>query len=296
MLLEKETALFQKDKIKNDIESLQDEVSDTSSYFWHQDGSGTEAGAHVTEVPQVQFKSNPSGGNLLLQSNSIKIRRATTILAELTNDGLTVYKDGTECASFGATTKITSGTNRISIDSGGIGGGLQFQKYKSTIIDPDSRWSTVWNADEDGIFGHEAFYIGATKGLDLVGKGAGINLYNGTIDLTYAPEADPGITISGYEPFKIYREVIDNYTIAAGAYSTEEFFPPDGAFGNPLCVVGFNVENATSGGIRSSNIYVRGAYLNSDGNGVLKIVNSSSQNSAKIKMTVLILYERFSYL
>ena len=295
MLLEKETALFQKDKIKNDIESLQDEVSNTSSYFWHQDGSGTEAGAHVTEVPQVQFKSNPSGGNLLLQSNSIKIRRATTTLAELTNDGLTVYKDGTECASFGTIVNLTSGDNRISITNGS-GGGLQFKKYKSYIIDPGSRWSTIWNADEDGIHGDEAFYIGATKGLDLVGKGASIDLYNGTIDLTYAPEADPGITISGEEPFKIYREVIDNYTIAASASPTEEFNPPADVVGNPLCVVGFNIENATSGGIRSSNIYVRGAYLNSDGNGVLKIVNSSSQNSAKIKMTVLVLYERFSYL
>lgn len=102
MIFEKETALFQKDKIKDDINGLQDKIGDTPSYFWHQDGTGSEAGAHVTEVPKVEFIVHPSGGNVLLKPIGIYIRNATQKLAQFLSGGLTIYSgDGTTIAHLG---------------------------------------------------------------------------------------------------------------------------------------------------------------------------------------------------
>lgn len=79
------------------------EAQGTSNYFWHVDGSGAESGAHVTEIPQAEFQANPSGGNLLMRSNVIKIRQALITLAELDASGMTVYdSNGVQRAQFGA--------------------------------------------------------------------------------------------------------------------------------------------------------------------------------------------------
>lgn len=60
-------------------------ADNTAQYFWYT-GTGTDTGAHITEIPSTEFIQNPSGSNLLARSNGIAVR-----------DGLT------ELASFGAT-------------------------------------------------------------------------------------------------------------------------------------------------------------------------------------------------
>lgn len=50
-------------------------ANDTSQYFWFT-GTGTDTGAHITEVPREEFLADPTngGGNLLARSNGIAIR------------------------------------------------------------------------------------------------------------------------------------------------------------------------------------------------------------------------------
>lgn len=81
-----------------DAQDAQATADSTAQYFW----ADTD-GAHVTEILKDDFISTPSGGNLLLHSNSIKIRRALITLAELTGSGMTVYdSNGVQRAQFGA--------------------------------------------------------------------------------------------------------------------------------------------------------------------------------------------------
>lgn len=83
-------------------------AEDTNQYFWHTE-TGTDTGAHITEIPQEDFVADPQngGGNLLARSNGIAVR-----------DGLT------ELAMFGASkTQIgqnANGKSRTEIGSDGM--------------------------------------------------------------------------------------------------------------------------------------------------------------------------------
>jgi len=75
-------------------EALED-TEHTAQYFWYRDGNDSEAGAHVTEVPAEDFMQNPSGGNILLRSNAVRLRMALITLAELTGTTFTFYDPNT---------------------------------------------------------------------------------------------------------------------------------------------------------------------------------------------------------
>ncbi len=67
-----------------------DSIDETQQFFWFLNGSGDEAGAHVTEIPSESFRRNPRGGNLLMRSNSVRIRLGTQILSELSANRMTL--------------------------------------------------------------------------------------------------------------------------------------------------------------------------------------------------------------
>lgn len=69
--------------------ALNDKVDNVNQYFWYEE-TGTHAGAHITEVPQDDFKTNPQGGNLLAKSNGLAVRDGTTELATFGADGATI--------------------------------------------------------------------------------------------------------------------------------------------------------------------------------------------------------------
>lgn len=84
-----------------------------NQYFWTKSTGGTTAvptGSYVTEIPREDFESSPAGGNLLLQSSAVKLRLASTILAELVADKVTL-------ASGKATVKYVEGTPPIGTQS-----------------------------------------------------------------------------------------------------------------------------------------------------------------------------------
>ena len=56
-------------------------ASETEQHFWFTSGTGSEAGAHIAELEKIVFEQNPSGGNLLMRSDGVKIRDGTIVLA-----------------------------------------------------------------------------------------------------------------------------------------------------------------------------------------------------------------------
>lgn len=69
-------------------------AGNTNQYFW-MTSTGTDTGAHITEIPQSAFLANPQGGNLLARSNGIAVRDGLTELATFGADGATIGLDGT---------------------------------------------------------------------------------------------------------------------------------------------------------------------------------------------------------
>ena len=66
-------------------------AGNTNQYFWHTE-TGTDTGAHITEVTQEEFLQDPTngGGNLLARSNGIALRNGLIELATLRQSGLDV--------------------------------------------------------------------------------------------------------------------------------------------------------------------------------------------------------------
>ena len=59
-------------------------AGNTAQFFWHTE-TGSDTGAHITEVPREEFLADPSngGGNLLARSNGIAIRNGLTELVSI---------------------------------------------------------------------------------------------------------------------------------------------------------------------------------------------------------------------
>lgn len=69
-------------------------AGNTNQYFWHT-STGTDTGAHITEVPQDEFLADPDngGGNLLARSNGVAVRDGLKELGVFSADGLRVYSN-----------------------------------------------------------------------------------------------------------------------------------------------------------------------------------------------------------
>ena len=61
-------------------------ANDTQQYFWHTE-TGTDTGAHITQVPKDTFLQNPSGSNLLARTDGIAFRQGLNELGVLTSGG-----------------------------------------------------------------------------------------------------------------------------------------------------------------------------------------------------------------
>ena len=78
--------------VRKVVESVRKIAANTNQYFWHTE-TGTDTGAHITEIPQEDFLRDPEhgGGNLLARSNGIAVRDGLTELSQFSANGLDVY-------------------------------------------------------------------------------------------------------------------------------------------------------------------------------------------------------------
>lgn len=75
------------------VETVKDIASNTNQYFWHTE-TGTDTGAHITEIPQEEFLADPEhgGGNLLARSNGVAVRDGLDELSVFSADGARIGK------------------------------------------------------------------------------------------------------------------------------------------------------------------------------------------------------------
>ena len=168
--------------IAEDAYSIAD---DTNQYFWFE-GTGTDTGAHITEIPQEVWKDQSSpyyhaGGNLLARSNGITAR-----------DGLT------ELASFGANgTRIgQSGQTRIEQDY-----------HSMRMIDKDG--NTFFNVSD--LRGNNGTYTVAEKFI-AYSQITFVNLSCTAVDTSYT------ITVNGSSSgFNVSNKTTSGFTLGGAS-------------------------------------------------------------------------------
>ena len=76
------------------VQAVKKIADNTNQYFWHTE-TGTDTGAHITEIPQEDFLADPEngGGNLLARSNGIAVRDGLTELSKFTASGVYLGED-----------------------------------------------------------------------------------------------------------------------------------------------------------------------------------------------------------
>lgn len=73
-----------------DLNAFSDLYSDSTQYFWFESNASATygAGAHVTLVPDTSFISNPTGQNILMNTDGFSIRNGLLPMMTLDNDSL----------------------------------------------------------------------------------------------------------------------------------------------------------------------------------------------------------------
>ena len=97
-----------------DLNALSDLYNDSNQYFWFEgDASATYgAGVHITLSPDTSFIANPTGQNILMNTDGVSIRNGLLPMMTLDNDSLdfnvinTTTGTYNNVASFGSTTIV----------------------------------------------------------------------------------------------------------------------------------------------------------------------------------------------
>lgn len=85
-------------RIQKKLDSAYKIAGNTNQYFWTTE-TGTDTGAHITEVPQEEWNDSTSqnyhtGGNLLARSNGIAVRDGLTEMASFSANGMVIGTEG----------------------------------------------------------------------------------------------------------------------------------------------------------------------------------------------------------
>lgn len=118
-----------------DLNAFSDLYSDSNQYFWFEGNASATygAGVHITLSPDTSFIANPTGQNILMNTDGISIRNGLLPMMTLDNDSLDFnmvdIDTGTlsNAATFGARTRVGrlgTGYSKILIDSTSIESGI----------------------------------------------------------------------------------------------------------------------------------------------------------------------------
>lgn len=107
-----------------DLNAFSDLYSDSTQYFWFESDSTATygAGAHVTLVPDTSFISNPTGQNILMNTDGFSIRNGLLPMMTLDNDSLDFNFVDTTAGTY--TTMATFGLSGMQIYSRDSGNNL----------------------------------------------------------------------------------------------------------------------------------------------------------------------------
>lgn len=140
-------------------------AEDTNQYFWHTE-TGTDTGAHITEIPKDDFLEDPQngGGNLLARSNGIAVRDGLTELATFGASGTQIGK-----SSSGHTTVDSSGFDikQGSYELAKFGYGATKQKtVDGTVTYVNSSYLTLGRRATGSGIGRNSVSVGENNDLD----------------------------------------------------------------------------------------------------------------------------------
>ena len=103
-----------------DLNAFSDLHSDLTQYFWFEPNASATygAGAHVTLVPDTSFISNPTGQNILMNTDGFSIRNGLLPMMTLDNDSLDFNVVDTTEGTYTTTATFTATGAQIGQDSG----------------------------------------------------------------------------------------------------------------------------------------------------------------------------------
>lgn len=142
------------EKVVNAVKTVAENAyriaGNTDQYFWVTE-TGTDTGAHITEIPREDFLADPDngGGNFLARTNGIAIRDGMAELATFSSSGLNV------------TTYDDQGNG---VDIAHLGYGLGSSGPSTTAVKP---YYTLGERRANSIIGNYS----VAEGLDVVASG-----------------------------------------------------------------------------------------------------------------------------
>lgn len=142
------------EKVVNAVKTVAENAyriaGNTDQYFWVTE-TGTDTGAHITEIPREDFLADPDngGGNFLARTNGIAIRDGMAELATFSSSGLNV------------TTYDDQGNG---VDIAHLGYGLGRSGPSTTAVKP---YYTLGERRANSIIGNYS----VAEGLDVVASG-----------------------------------------------------------------------------------------------------------------------------
>ncbi len=103
-----------------DLNAFSDLYSDSTQYFWFESNSSATygAGAHVTLVPDTTFISNPTGQNILMNTDGFSIRNGLLPMMTLDNNSLDFNIVDTTAGTYTKTATFTATGAQIGQSSG----------------------------------------------------------------------------------------------------------------------------------------------------------------------------------
>lgn len=244
ILAEDNITLTSQKKVNDKAEAAKTLAENAAQYFWITE-TGTDTGAHITEVPQEEWNDSTSpnyhkGGNLLARSNGIAVRDGLDEVATFSADGITM-KDSEQNEIFD-----------VSVRSGNITHILRYGY-----------------ASSDGYGG-------------VINLGRTINTFT-SISVTYHPSADPtdvttldfyslpiSIALSDTDLYAFYVTQTNSSTLDISFYSKDS----DG-FGELVCD-NITIEYTTTQITSEMNL---GAYPDDTLTAPLRVGNGTASNA-----------------
>ena len=178
-------------------------AGDTAQHFWVTE-EGSDTGAHITEVTQEEFETDPTngGGNLLARSNGIAVRDGTDELAVFSADGIRIGKSSgahTEIDSYGMRNLNNSGIPFFDIKMDGAQTAMLVTRdgnFVSDTLTADYYPYTVKEIDMPISPVSGSIKLFFNSGYKYSSSAPYTNVFS-TFTFTYGTAASPTVSLSG---------------------------------------------------------------------------------------------------
>lgn len=127
-----------------DLNAFSDLYSDSNQYFWFESNASATygAGAHVTLVPDTSFISNPTGQNILMNTDGFSIRNGLLPMMTLDNNSLNFNVVDTTAGTFVPTATFSSTGAQIG-QSGGAHSVIDANGQRFYAIDGTTQLANI---------------------------------------------------------------------------------------------------------------------------------------------------------